>query len=166
MLFEEFQIGCLVHGNLWYMNEMSYSKYFCWMTPSIKFLLRKANGLEEDVVWRNSSQLFGAWLSLVSEWNDLNYWESSCYLTPLKFLLKRVYGLQKDVVWKISIWLFSTWPSLISEWNYLSNSESPFCLDTSHEAWVQLNVKFGRCILKSIKMSAIVAMLEIITKQV
>ena len=156
-----------MHGNLWYINGMSCSKSLCWMMPSIKFLLRRTNGLEEDVVWRNLRRLFGTWLSLISKWNGLNYSESSCDLTPLnKFLLKRVYGLEKDVSWKISIWLFSAWPSLISEWKYLTNSESPFRLDTSHEAWVQINVKFGRCILKNIKMSAIVAMLEITTKQV
>ena len=51
MMFEEFQDGCLVLGNLWYANGMllATSESPCCMKPSIQFLLKVIYGLEEDV---------------------------------------------------------------------------------------------------------------------
>ena len=51
MMFEEFQDGCLVLGNFWYANGMilATSESPCCMEPSIKFLLKRIYGLEEDV---------------------------------------------------------------------------------------------------------------------
>ena len=51
MLVEEFQDGCLVLGNLSYANGMilAVSESPCCMKPSIKFLLKRIYGLEEDI---------------------------------------------------------------------------------------------------------------------
>ena len=51
MMFEEFQDGCLVLGNLSYANGMilSTSESPCCQNPSIKFLLKRMYGLDEDV---------------------------------------------------------------------------------------------------------------------
>ena len=52
MMFEEFQDGCLVLGNLSYANEMiiATSESLCCLKPSIKFLLKKMYSLEDDDV--------------------------------------------------------------------------------------------------------------------
>ena len=51
MMFEEFQNGCLVLGNLSYANGMisAVSEPLCCMKPSIEFLLKRKYGLKEDV---------------------------------------------------------------------------------------------------------------------
>ena len=48
---EEFQDGCLVLGNLSYANGMILAVFEsqCCMKPSIKFLLKRIYGLEEDI---------------------------------------------------------------------------------------------------------------------
>ena len=50
-MFEEFQDGCLVLGNLSYANGiiLAVSESQCYMKPSIKFLLKRIYGLEEDI---------------------------------------------------------------------------------------------------------------------
>ena len=74
ILVKEFQNGCLVLGNLWYANGMikAISEFPCCRKPSIKFLLKKIDGLKEDVGWRIQRWLFSGWPSLISEWNDLS----------------------------------------------------------------------------------------------
>ena len=51
MMFEEFQDGFLVLGNLSYANGMisAVSEPLCCMKPSIKLLLKRIYGLEEDI---------------------------------------------------------------------------------------------------------------------
>ena len=51
MLVEEIQNGCLVLGNLLYLNRMisAISESPCCQKPSIKFLLKRINGLEEVI---------------------------------------------------------------------------------------------------------------------
>ena len=51
MMFEEFQDGCLVLGNLSYANVMisADSEPLCCMKPSIKVLLKGIYNLEEDI---------------------------------------------------------------------------------------------------------------------
>ena len=51
IMFEEFQVGCLVLGNLSYAYGMisAVSEPLCCMKPSIKFLLKRIYGLEEDI---------------------------------------------------------------------------------------------------------------------
>ena len=51
MMFEEFQDGCLVLGNLSYANVMisAVREPPCCMKPSIKFLLKGIYNLEEDI---------------------------------------------------------------------------------------------------------------------
>ena len=51
MMFEEFQDGCLVLGNLSYAIGMilAVSESQCCKKPSIKFLLKMIYGLEEDI---------------------------------------------------------------------------------------------------------------------
>ena len=75
MIFEEFQDGCLVLGNLWYANGMilATSESPCCMKPSIKFLLKRIYGLEEDVSWRIPRWLFSATQSLICKGDDLSY---------------------------------------------------------------------------------------------
>ena len=110
MLFEEFQDGCLVHDNLWYLNGKILN--ILSLNRALSF---------EDVVWRTPWRLLIAWPSL-----ELSIW--LYWLMPtIKALPKRTYGLG-DVVWKISRWLFSAWPFVISEWDDFSYSESPCCL--------------------------------------
>ena len=75
MMFEEFHHGCLVLGNLWYANGMisGTSESPCYRMPSIKFLLKRIYGLEEDVGWRIPRWLFSARQSLVCKWDNLSY---------------------------------------------------------------------------------------------
>ena len=75
MLVEEFQDGCLVLGNLSYANGMilAVSESPCCMKPSIKFLLKRIYGLEEDIGWRIPKWLFSARQSLICKWDDLSY---------------------------------------------------------------------------------------------
>ena len=47
MLFEEFQDVCLVLISEW--NDFIYSESTCCMMHPNKFLLKRINGLEEDV---------------------------------------------------------------------------------------------------------------------
>ena len=50
MLVEEFQDGCLVLGDHWYTNGiLAISESPCCQKPSIKFLLKRIYGLEEDI---------------------------------------------------------------------------------------------------------------------
>ena len=51
ILVEEFQDGCLVLGILSYANGMieAISESPCCRKPSIKFLLKRKDGLKEDV---------------------------------------------------------------------------------------------------------------------
>ena len=51
MMFEKFQDGCLVLGNLSYANVMisTVSKPLKCAKPSIKFLLKGIYDLEEDI---------------------------------------------------------------------------------------------------------------------
>ena len=51
IMFEEFQNGCLVLGDLSYANGMISAVFepLCCMKPSIKFLLKRIYGLEEDI---------------------------------------------------------------------------------------------------------------------
>ena len=51
ILVEEFQNGCLVLVNVLYANGMilATSRSPCCPKPSIKFLLKRIYGLEEDV---------------------------------------------------------------------------------------------------------------------
>ena len=51
MMFEVFQDGCLVLGNLSYANVMilAVSEPLCCMKPSIKFLLKGIYDLEEAI---------------------------------------------------------------------------------------------------------------------
>ena len=132
MMFEEFQDGCLVLGNLWYANGMilaTSESQWC-IEPSIKFLLSRGY-----MFWKNM---------LVGEFKDgclvlgnlwcvngmiLAFSESPCCWKPsIKFVLKKIYGLEEDVGWRISRWLFSAWPFLICDWDDFSFSESPSCL--------------------------------------
>ena len=51
MLVEEFQDGCLVHGHLLCVNGVIFaiSEFpYCWK-PSINFLIKRIDSLEEDV---------------------------------------------------------------------------------------------------------------------
>ena len=51
MVVEEFQDGCLVHGHLLCVNGVIFAiseSPYC-PKPSIKFLLKRKYGLEEDV---------------------------------------------------------------------------------------------------------------------
>ena len=52
MMFEEFQDGCLVLGNLSYANGMiiATSESLCCRKASIKFLLKRMYSLEDDDV--------------------------------------------------------------------------------------------------------------------
>ena len=123
MLVEEFQDDCLVLGNLWYANGMilAISKSPCCTKPSIKFLLKRIYGLEEDVGWRIPRWLFSARQSLICKWDDNSYFWGSCCLKPsIKFLLKRIYGLEEDIGWRIPRWLFSARQSLICKWDELN----------------------------------------------
>ena len=120
MLVEEFQDDCLVLGNLWYANGMilAISKPPYCTKLSIKFLLKRIYGLEEDVGWRIPRWLFSARQSLICKWDDYSYFWGSCCLKPsIKFLLKRIYGLEEDVGWRIQKWLFSARQSLICKWD-------------------------------------------------
>ena len=62
------QNGCLVLGNLWYLNRMisAFSESPCCRKPSIKFLLKRIYGLEE-VIWKMPWRLFSAWPSSSKE---------------------------------------------------------------------------------------------------
>ena len=101
MLFEELQVGCLVHGHLWYVNGKILA--ILSLNRALSF---------EDVIWRIPWRLLSAWPSLVSECNDLSIWHN--WLMPtIKALPERTYGLE-DVVWRNSRWLFSAWPFLIN----------------------------------------------------
>ena len=52
-------------------------------------------------------------------------------MSPTNFWLNLTYGLGGDVVKRTARW--PPWqPSWILEWNHFSNSESPFCNNTSH----------------------------------
>ena len=57
MMFEEFQDSCLVLGNLSYANGMisATSESLCCRKPSIKFLLKRIYGLEDDECLKNSN---------------------------------------------------------------------------------------------------------------
>ena len=56
MIFEEFQDGCLVLGNLSYANGMilASSESLCCRKLSIKFLLKRIYGLEDVECLKNS----------------------------------------------------------------------------------------------------------------
>ena len=56
MIFEEFQDGCLVLGNLSYANGMilATSESLCCRKLSIKFLLKRIYGLEDVECLKNS----------------------------------------------------------------------------------------------------------------
>ena len=56
MMFEEFQDSCLVLGSLSYANGMisATSESLCCRKPSIKFLLKRIYGLEDDECLKNS----------------------------------------------------------------------------------------------------------------
>ena len=75
MMFKEFHHGFLVLGNLWYANGMilGTSESPCYRMLSIKFLLKRIYGLEEDVGWRIPRWLFSARQSLVCKWDNLSY---------------------------------------------------------------------------------------------
>ena len=149
MLFEEFQIDCLVHGTLisaWDDFSNSESPY-CLMYP-INFQLMSTYGLEDDV-WRISRWPLRALPSMMWMKNlSLSKWTFRL-TSSTKFLLKRIYDLE-DVVWGISNWLFSAWQSLIHEWNELFQV---FLLnDAFHQVSAQEGKWFGRrCGLKKFK---------------
>ena len=114
MMFEEFQDGCLVLGNLWYANGMilATSESPWCMEPSIKFLLSRGY-----MVWKNMlvGEFKDGCLVLGNLWYVngmiLAFSESPCSWKPsIKFVLKKIYGLEEDVGWRISRWLFSAWP--------------------------------------------------------
>ena len=90
----------VVLGNLWYANGMiCYFWGSCCLKPSIKFLLKRIYGLEEDVGWRIQKWLFSARQSLICKWDDYSYfWGSCCPKPSIKFLLKRIYGLEEMLV--------------------------------------------------------------------
>ena len=77
--------GCLVLGNLWYANGMiipiSESPYCRKL--SIKFLLKRIYGLEEDVGWRIPGWLFSARQSLICKWDDFSYFWVSFFAGSL-----------------------------------------------------------------------------------
>ena len=103
MLVEEFQDDCLVLGNLWYANRMilaiSKSK-ICCMKPSIKFLLKRIYGLEEDVGLRIPRWLFSARQSLICKWDGLNYF----WVSMLPKAFHRV-STQEDIWFGRRWWL-------------------------------------------------------------
>ena len=82
MVVEEFQDGCLVHGHLWCVNGVIFaiSESPNCPKPSIKFLLKRKYGLEEDVGWKIAGWLFRAWQSLMCEWSYLSYFWVSMLL--------------------------------------------------------------------------------------
>ena len=111
IMFEEFQDGCLVLGNLSYENGMilATSESPCCMKPSAKFLLKRIYGFEDDDVWRISRWPLSARQSFIWKWDDFSYfWVSMLHEAFHQFLLKRIYGLEEDVGWRIPRWLFST----------------------------------------------------------
>ena len=67
MLFEEFQDGCLVHGQLWCVNGVILAILSLHVAGSliIKFLLKRMYGLENNVVWKIPRWLFSAWQTFI-----------------------------------------------------------------------------------------------------
>ena len=85
MLFEKYQDCCLVLGH-----------------PDILFilslhLLKRTDGFEEEIAWRNPRWLFNAWPSLISEWNDLS---NSGSLFCLSFC-SRGYMVWKKILFEV-----------------------------------------------------------------
>ena len=74
MMFEDNQDGCLVLGNLWYANGLisATSESPCCLKPSMKFLLKRIYGLEDDDVWRIPRWLLSARQSLICKWDDFS----------------------------------------------------------------------------------------------
>ena len=85
-------------------------------------------------------------------------------MPPAKFRLTLTYHAGADVVWRFSRWP-PWWPSWISKRKDFSNSESLCRSDASHQDSAQSNLQFWRrCHLKTFKMDAIAAILDIGTK--
>ena len=97
MMFEEFQDGCLVLGNLWYANGMILAIWVSLLLrPSTKILLKRIYGLKEDVGWRIPRWLFSAWSSLICEYGIFSYSESLCWLRhPPSFCSKDYMGWKR-----------------------------------------------------------------------
>ena len=53
-----------MHGLILAISDSPY----CW-NSSIKFLMKRINGLEVDVNWRIPRWLLSAWPSLMCEWD-------------------------------------------------------------------------------------------------
>ena len=102
MMFEEFQDGCLVLGNLSYSNGMisAVSEPLCSMKPSIKFLIKRIYGLEEDNVWRIPKWLFSACQSSICKWHDLSYF----WVSMLPEAFHQV-SAQEDIWFRKRCWL-------------------------------------------------------------
>ena len=78
MMFEEFQDGCKVHGNLRYEIGIvsAISESPCCRKPFITFLFKRMYGLEDYVDGRIPRLLFSAWPSFLCEWVYSSYSES------------------------------------------------------------------------------------------
>ena len=143
-------------GNLWYTNGMilAISESPCCMKPSIKFLLKRKDGLEEDIGWRIPKWLFSARQSLICKWDGLAVSESPCCMKPsIKFLLKRIDGLEEDTGWRIPKCLFSARQSLTCKWDDLSYFWVSMLLEAYHQVSAQEDKSFERCWLKNSKMA-------------
>ena len=56
---------------------LAISESPCCMKPSIKFLLNRKDGLDEDIGWRIPKLLFSAIQSLICKWDDFScFWVS------------------------------------------------------------------------------------------
>ena len=158
MVDEEFKDGWIVHGHLWCVNGVIFAileSPYCW-NPSIKFLIKRIYGLEEDVGWRIRRWLFTAWPSLMCEWDDICYfWVAIMSEAFLKFFLrKRIYSLEGDGGWRIQRWLLSTWPSLISERGDFSYFWVSILQEAFHQFSDQEKIWFRRrCCLKNSKVA-------------
>ena len=67
-----------MHGHLWCVNGVIFANSespYCW-NLSIKFLIKRIYGSEEDVGWRIPRWLFTAWPSLMWDWDDMLFLSS------------------------------------------------------------------------------------------
>ena len=131
MLDEEFNGVLIVHGHLWCVNGVMFAileSPYCW-NPSIKFLIKRIYGLEEDAVWRIRRWLFTAGPSLMCEWDDFCYfWVAIMSEAFLNFFCPREY-----IVWKEMVFEEFKDSYLVNGHHWwvkgviLAISESPFC---------------------------------------
>ena len=162
MLLEEFQDG----RHLGYRNGtiLAILNLYVAPMPPIKFWLNLTFSLGGDVVWRISRWPPWQLTSLISEWNDFSNSESlhrsnaSHQVCPIWLM-----------VWEMS--LEECQDGLhgvhLRYLNIMILAILNLChSDASHQVLVQFNFRFGRrCRLKNFKTAAMVAILDIVTKQ-